>query len=91
MTHEEQLELWVNGKSVHNDEKDACCPDFSCCHPELKADKATRIKFAKAYRRCDRKTVDTMLVAFMQTIAPADIVRLVMVDEGLQGDIKTEH
>lgn len=26
---------WVNGKSEHNAIDDECCPDFSCCMPDL--------------------------------------------------------
>lgn len=37
MTCEEQLDLWVAGKPVHNDEREECCPDFSCCNPRLLA------------------------------------------------------
>jgi hypothetical protein len=35
MTPDEQLELWLAGNSVHNPDTDECCPDFSCCVPEL--------------------------------------------------------
>jgi hypothetical protein len=30
-----QLLLWVNGISRHNNITNECCPDFSCCSPEL--------------------------------------------------------
>jgi len=45
MTPDEQLNLWVDGNSVHNDTRDECCPDFSCCCPDLQADLETRIYF----------------------------------------------
>lgn len=55
MTSDEQLKLWVEGKSVHNKTHPIkgvsggeCCPDFSCCNPELKARKSERIKFFRA-------------------------------------------
>ena len=48
MTPEEQLDLWIEGKSVHNKERDECCPDFSCCEPSLLAPKEARIAFKKA-------------------------------------------
>jgi len=39
MTSDEQLALWVKGESVHNGDKEdpesECCPDFSCCQPDL--------------------------------------------------------
>ena len=49
MTPKEQLELWVEGNSIHNkDNRDECCPDFSCCKPELKANRKIREAFANA-------------------------------------------
>lgn len=38
MNRKEQLLRWQNGESVHDKETDLCCPDGSCCHPELEAD-----------------------------------------------------
>jgi len=38
MTCDEQLNKWLAGNSVHNNDGcDECCPDFSCCRPELLA------------------------------------------------------
>ena len=49
MTHDEQLALWVEGKSVHGAGKYGdCCPDFSCCKPELLAPYETRVAFRDA-------------------------------------------
>lgn len=45
MTSEEQVKKWVKGKSIHNTERDECCPDFSCCQPELLAPFEVREKF----------------------------------------------
>lgn len=49
MSSEEQLERWVAGDSVHNgnpgDNDSECCPDFSCCKPELKWSQDLRIRF----------------------------------------------
>jgi len=45
MTSDEQLRLWVEGKPAHADE---CCPDFSCCVPELLAPEHERKAFADA-------------------------------------------
>lgn len=47
MTREEQLNKWVDGISVHNDEdgEEECCPDFSCCRPQLMATLEQRILF----------------------------------------------
>lgn len=48
MSIEEQLERWVAGDPVHNDERDECCPDFSCCTSELLAAEEERVKFREA-------------------------------------------
>lgn len=48
MKPEEQLDLWVSGKPVHNAERDECCPDFSCCRPHLLASEEERIAFKNA-------------------------------------------
>ena len=43
-----QLALWVEGESVHNDVRDECTPDFSCCTPALLQPRAVREAFAAA-------------------------------------------
>ena len=48
MTSDEQLAAWLEGNSFHNNDRDECCPDFSCCDPELLADKKTRQAFVNA-------------------------------------------
>lgn len=57
MTPNQQLQLWVDGKPVHNNNRyingikmngGECCPDFSCCYPELLAPTDVRQQFAKA-------------------------------------------
>ena len=48
MKPEEQLDEWIKGNSIHNIERDECCPDFSCCKPELLADLNIRIKFKES-------------------------------------------
>ncbi len=48
MTSDEQKRRWVAGESVHNDERDECCPDFSCCNVELLAPQEEREKFGEA-------------------------------------------
>lgn len=45
MTCDEQLELWCNGQSVHNNTTGECCPDFSCCQPKLAIPIEQRILF----------------------------------------------
>ncbi len=48
MTVDEQLSEWLKGNSIHNDDRDECCPDFSCCEPSLLADQRTRQAFVDA-------------------------------------------
>lgn len=64
MKPEKQLELWVRGKSVHNDERNECCPDFSCCRPELLAPEHERKTFLAACQKGDDKTKMSMLIEF---------------------------
>lgn len=42
-----QLELWLAGKSVHigRGRRRECCPDFSCCLPELLASETVRRRY----------------------------------------------
>jgi len=46
----EQLKRWVAGESIHREvdgiEGGECCPDFSCCRPELLAEPEIRRQFA---------------------------------------------
>ena len=46
LSRHKQLILWVFGKSKHNHVTDECCPDFSCCAPELKDPFKIRLKYA---------------------------------------------
>ena len=60
MTSDEQLEQWCNGVSLHNNERDECCPDFSCCNPANAAPMEQRILFR------DRPELrDAMLIGFL--------------------------
>jgi hypothetical protein len=46
-----QLEAWVAGESLHSHgprQETLCCPDFSCCRPELLAPEDERRAFAAA-------------------------------------------
>jgi hypothetical protein len=38
-----QMLNWAMGKSLHNRIDDECCPDFSCCQPDMfEKDEAAR-------------------------------------------------
>lgn len=93
MTTDEQLKLWVEGKSVHNDDKwiefvdgdgnvverrkmdgGECCPDFSCCKPELQAPREVREAFAAASPRERDKFLMSFLTAAIELAGHADKV-----------------
>ena len=48
MTWRQQLDSWVNGRSIHNPTRNECCPDFSCCQPSLRWPRPKRRRFAAA-------------------------------------------
>lgn len=50
----QQLILWMNGKSVHNAFANECCPDFSCCFPDLAMSMPERLKYARNYFERDQ-------------------------------------
>lgn len=49
MTPAQQLEAWVQGQNLHNDERDECCPDFACCQPNNHFTIPLRLKFQAAF------------------------------------------
>lgn len=65
MKADEQLELWVKGESVHNDERNECCPDFSCCKPNLLAPEHERRAFLEASQKGNHKATTSMLYEFL--------------------------
>ena len=64
----EQLEKWVAGESIHNNERDECCPDFSCCDPELLAPREIREKVLAAYNAKDQSTMHAILGMFLTAL-----------------------
>jgi len=48
MTTDEQLALWLSGEPTCPNDRKECCPDFSCCCPELLADEDVRQRFIAA-------------------------------------------
>lgn len=65
MTIDEQLEQWLKGNSIHNKERDECCPDFSCCDGGDIAPLEVRERFVKAHREHDLETKTQMLLMFL--------------------------
>ena len=68
MTPNEQLDHWIRGDSMHNHERDECCPDFSCCHPAGAWPTEKREEFARKYRAGE--DVLPMLMGALADIVP---------------------
>lgn len=77
-----QLDQWVIGDSIHNNIDDECCPDFSCCSPELLQPKEIRETFKGVCKKADQEgfnpanhpwydTKISMLMQFLSTATPA--------------------
>jgi hypothetical protein len=60
-----QLNRWLRGESVHLDRPDLCCPDYSCCQPELLAPREERELYVEARHRGDGATVERMDCMFL--------------------------
>lgn len=71
MTPDEQLALWVKGDSRHNADRDECCPDFSCCQPDLLAPLEERELFASL--AADSVERDRMLMMFLGRLAGPNV------------------
>ncbi len=75
MTPAEQVKEWVAGVSIHNDGRDECCPDFSCCHPELLASQKERARFQQALLDENRGLMDNMLMMFLGALLTGEGMR----------------
>ena len=62
MTYKEQLALWLDGKPVHGEQ---CCPDFSCCRPELLAPREVREVFMAAHEQNNEAVTMRMFGTFL--------------------------
>lgn len=62
MTYDEQLAQWVEGRPAHGNQ---CCPDFSCCRPELLAPESVRKIFMAAHRAGNENVTTRMLMEFL--------------------------
>jgi hypothetical protein len=71
---DEQLREWVKGNPIHNDagvDGGECCPDFSCCSPELLAPRKVREAFAAARAAGDQAKLNRMLGRFLGAMIKA--------------------
>ena len=77
MTVDEQLKFWLSGKSIHNQDRDECCPDFSCCRPELQAPKEVREIFYMAYLKDNQDLINRLLMEFLGHLVAGKNVHIV--------------
>lgn len=68
MTPREQIVLWFEGESVHNEEEDKHVPDFSCCYPSLKAPKKVRALYSLALKEENKEQIDFFERMFQQEL-----------------------
>jgi hypothetical protein len=68
MTPAEQLEKWVAGESIHNEERKECTPDFSCCYPDLAWLPWERKAFQTAWLSGDQDAIDKCMVSSLMML-----------------------
>jgi hypothetical protein len=86
VSSDEQLERWVAGESVHNAERNECCPDFSCCRPTLLAPDWER----QAFKAASERARSGMLMTFLgRMLADADVGRVHIVGDDGDLDVGT--
>ena len=73
-TPDEQLTRWVAGESVCPNTKHECCPDFSCCDPNIGWSPEKRRKFMAA----DQGTREKMMMGSL-----GDLLK----DRGIKGHV----
>ena len=96
MTSEEQVDLWVEGKPIHNHIKEItvggkkilldggeCCPDFSCCQPKLLAPKEVRVLFKNGSEQVRYRLLMEFLGKMIATI-PNKKVHIAGLEEARQ-------
>lgn len=68
-----QLSQWVSGFSFHNGVDDMCCPDFSCCYPEIVTPLEKRQEFFKLYKEKGSEATIPMIAEFLKAVQGQDI------------------
>lgn len=81
---EKQLTEWIKGNSVHNELRDECCPDFSCCQPALLWSEETRKEFAEAGDEKRRGMLMMSLGAVLAHAGKRDEVYISGLDGGME-------
>lgn len=59
----EQLAQWVAGKPIHGRE---CCPDFSCCDPQLLQPERVRLAYAFGSQQVRDQMCAQFLIAMVK-------------------------
>ena len=81
----EQLNLWVAGESVHNDEREECCPDFSCCNKEVNTPKEVKEIFRNAYLKDNQALIHRLLMEFLGNALSGENVYIAGLEASRQG------
>jgi hypothetical protein len=75
-----QLDEWVKENSIHNDVDDECCPDFSCCKPELLQPLEIRKTFKAVSDSGDEQTKMSMLMGFLGGLVSTESKNIYVTD-----------
>lgn len=84
MTSDEQLERWLEGDPVHNEGRDECCPDFSCCRPDLLVEREVREAFMQAHKSGNELLKHNLCMMFLTVMVGNEKVHIA----GSGGEIK---
>lgn len=69
MTPKEQLDKWVEGESLCPNDRDECCPDFSCCS-DVEMPREIKEAFRNAYVLGDHETMEKFCMSFLGGVIP---------------------
>lgn len=84
MTSDEQIIEWVKGNSLCPNDSGECCPDFSCCQPELLADEVTRIAFSNGTKETRNSLLGGFLGFAMEKAAKGKKVYIAGINDPLE-------
>jgi len=80
MTTDEQLAEWLKGNPIHNQDRGECCPDFSCCNPQLLAPAEVREVFVKGNSHVRSRLLGEFLSRAFADLKPAAEVYIAGLD-----------
>lgn len=70
MTPEKQLQDWLSGEPTCPNDRGECCPDFSCCKPQLLQPIEVRKQFVDAPPKQRERMLMGFLGDFITSIDP---------------------